>query len=86
MIYGSFTPPGFTGDDHDEADREPLTPEQIAAMNEVWPQFAEKEECPDCNGFGVIPAQSDLYDGAEPCRTCDPEQTYVHINVERKAA
>ena len=40
MTYGSFTPPGFTGDDYDESDRPPLTAEQVAAMNEVWPQYA----------------------------------------------
>lgn len=41
MIYGSFTPPGFDEDRYDEADRAPLTPEQVAVMNEVWPQYAK---------------------------------------------
>lgn len=44
MIYGSFTPPGFDEDRYDEADCEPLTAEQIAAMNEVWPQYAQPQQ------------------------------------------
>lgn len=43
MIYGSFTPPGFDEDRYDEADCEPLTAEQVAAMNEVWPQYAQPQ-------------------------------------------
>lgn len=41
MSYGNFTPPGFDEDRYDESDRPPLTAEQVAAMNEAWPQFAE---------------------------------------------
>lgn len=44
MTYGSFTPPGFDEDRYfDESDREPLTAEQVAAMNEVWPQYAQPQ-------------------------------------------
>lgn len=44
MIYGNYTPPGFDEDRYfDESDRAPLTAEQIAAMNEVWPQYAKPQ-------------------------------------------
>lgn len=90
MTYGSFTPPGFDEDRYDESDRAPLTDEQVAAMNEVWPQYAKPNTasvvCPYCNNPARFVDNAEIYGKrygtsymAYWCKPCDA-RVGVHEN------
>lgn len=41
---------------------------------------AQNVNCEDCGGSGYVAASSDLYDGTQPCQTCNGSEAYVTLH------
>lgn len=54
-----------------------LKAQQVA--NQVYGVTLATEPCANCGGDSYVYANSDAYDGAEPCRVCNADESYVTL-------
>lgn len=57
----NYTIPNFSGDDYDEENCTPLTPEQLAARDAAWPEFTGADKAGAACAKKILTKQEQLF-------------------------